>query len=414
MIAGREIPDRIHSDENQPGVGSDPERVAEYVDHFPAITIWEIGNEVNGEWLGPQVREKLEYAASYVKTADPTDTTLLTFYWQMGTAGNQENSLFQWIDDNVTPALKGGVDVVSLSAWIGDAPLGIAHDEVFERLHAIFPSAQVAMGELGYWSQGTSKYWWWRDTERPQTTVRSALARHMYLANLGFDYAVGGVFWWFYYQEMGGNTALWYDVNEVYRSVYDCVDADGDAACDFVDNCPVDANTDQTDADGDGVGDVCDTVCPAGDELAPGRTKLRLRAGADDQLSTAKATFSTATPFDPVTAGVRVQVVSGGTPLLDTSLGGPGKPVQFTAANGRFRYLDRDGTAGGIAKADIRPDPHVPGAYTVRLSGRRMSLEGVVEPELRLLLDLGGACVETHFDGIYCTLRNDGVELRCE
>jgi hypothetical protein len=314
----------------------------------------------------------------------------------------------------VTTALREAVDVVSLSAWIGDAPLGIAHDEVFERLHSTFPAAKVAMGELGYWSTGTSKYWWWRDRERPETSVRQALARHMYLANLGFDYSVGGVFWWLYYQEMWGKTALWYDVNRVYRSVYDCVDLDADAACDFIDNCPVDTNVDQVDGDGDGVGDACDTVCPAGDPLAPGRTKLRLRAGAEDQLSTAKATFATVLPFDPVATGIRVQIASRGATLLDVDLGGPGAPVQFTQSSGRFRYRDRAGIAGGISKADIRPDSRNPGGYLLQLSGRRMSLEGIVEPELRLLVDLGGACVETHFDGIYCTFRSDGAELRCE
>jgi hypothetical protein len=37
-----------------------------------------------------------------------------------------------------------------------------------------------------------------------------------------------------------------------------CVDPDGDGVCDPVDNCPTDANADQTDTDGDGIGDACD------------------------------------------------------------------------------------------------------------------------------------------------------------
>jgi hypothetical protein len=35
-------------------------------------------------------------------------------------------------------------------------------------------------------------------------------------------------------------------------------DTDSDGVCDDVDNCPVAANADQKDSDGDGVGDVCD------------------------------------------------------------------------------------------------------------------------------------------------------------
>ncbi len=37
-----------------------------------------------------------------------------------------------------------------------------------------------------------------------------------------------------------------------------CADTDGDGVCDDDDNCPDDANADQADLDGDGVGDVCD------------------------------------------------------------------------------------------------------------------------------------------------------------
>jgi hypothetical protein len=41
-------------------------------------------------------------------------------------------------------------------------------------------------------------------------------------------------------------------------------DADGDAACDGIDNCPDDPNQGQEDSDGDGAGDACDP-CPLGD-----------------------------------------------------------------------------------------------------------------------------------------------------
>ena len=376
-------------------------RVQEYVDHFPSIDVWEIGNEVNGEWLGAQVSQKLEYAADYVKTAQASDTTVLTFYWQMGTAGASGNSLFQWIDDNVTPALTANIDVIALSTWIGDAPLGIAHDEVYERLHALFPGKQIVMGELGYWSAGTSRAWWWRSQANPTTTVRRALANHMYLANLAFPYSLGGGFWWYYFQEMYGNTPLWQTVNDVYRSIYDCSDSDADTYCDFQDNCPAAANLDQADADGDGVGNVCDLICPAGDVLSLGRIAATWRSGATDKLML-KATFPASAPLDPISTGMGLRVESAGALVFDMQLGGAGAPVQFSGSDGRYAYRDSSGLVGGVTGVRLRENRRTPGLYSVSVKGKNMNLDGISNPSLRVVLDFSTTCAETHADALEC------------
>ena len=195
-------------------------RVRDFVDHFPDIRVWEVGNEVNGGWLGSDVQAKIEYAAAYVKAKDPADITMLTFFWQMGTAGGPSSTLFQWIHDHVGGSLRENTDIVALSTWVGGAPLGMAQDEVFERLHALFPASRVAMGELGYWEPGTTRIWWWRSRHDPTGAVRRALAVHMYQASMAFPYSVGGVFWWYYRQEMSKETELWHAVSDVYRSIY--------------------------------------------------------------------------------------------------------------------------------------------------------------------------------------------------
>ncbi|MGZ4137187.1 MAG: hypothetical protein ACXVPX_06410 [Actinomycetota bacterium] len=190
-----------------------------YVDHFSDIHVWEVGNEVNGEWLGTDVTAKIDYAAAYVKHAAPSDTTVLTLLWQMGTAGGPDSTVFQWAHDEISPILAENTDVVALSTWVGGAPLGIAHDEVFQRLHTLFPGNRIAMGELDYWEPGTSRVWSWGSQREPTTAVRAALARHMYLANLAFPYSVGGVFWWFYVTEMSRRQRLWHVVHRVVRRV---------------------------------------------------------------------------------------------------------------------------------------------------------------------------------------------------
>ncbi len=387
-------------------------RVREYVDHFPQIDLWEIGNEVNGEWLGADVAAKITYAADYVKTKDPGDTTVLTFYWQMGTAGGASTTLFQWIADNVGASLRADTDVVALSTWIGDAPLGVAHDEVYQRLHALFPAQRIVMGELGYWSQGTTKAWWWRSRSDPAGAVRRALAEHMYLANLSFDYSDGGVFWWNYYDEMSARGPLWDAVNEAFRSIYFCDDADSDGACDFQDNCPADANADQADSDGDGIGDVCDLLCPGGDVVELSRFGIDLRGGGADRLSI-KATLVASSAFDPVADGVRLRVESAGAVLVDTALGGPGGPAAFSESNGSFRYKDRSGAAAGIQAAQLKPLRGTPGGYSLSLKGKAMTISAPVGARARLLLDLHTTCAETHADSVSCTLDTQPSRLRC-
>jgi Thrombospondin type 3 repeat len=43
-------------------------------------------------------------------------------------------------------------------------------------------------------------------------------------------------------------------------------DTDSDGVCDKVDNCPLVANANQADSDGDGLGDACDTPAPCADQ----------------------------------------------------------------------------------------------------------------------------------------------------
>lgn len=50
-------------------------------------------------------------------------------------------------------------------------------------------------------------------------------------------------------------------MTDLQFSLGEPVDQDGDGVNDSCDNCPANANADQTDSDGDGAGDACD-ACP--------------------------------------------------------------------------------------------------------------------------------------------------------
>ena len=58
---------------------------------------------------------------------------------------------------------------------------------------------------------------------------------------------------WCYYE-----LTLFGDPTVTLKGADTCIDGDGDEVCDVGDNCPVAYNPDQEDADGDGIGDICD------------------------------------------------------------------------------------------------------------------------------------------------------------
>ncbi len=69
---------------------------------------------------------------------------------------------------------------------------------------------------------------------------------------------------------------------DLYRIESDAPDGDGDAVPDTADNCPVDPNPGQHDADDDGIGDACDAVCDNGlDDDGDGRADFDPVTAAD-------------------------------------------------------------------------------------------------------------------------------------
>ena len=61
-----------------------------------------------------------------------------------------------------------------------------------------------------------------------------------------------------------------------------CLDSDSDGICDSEDNCPADANPDQMDTDGDGIGDICDApdTCDANGDFHIDKLDIRLISAA--------------------------------------------------------------------------------------------------------------------------------------
>lgn len=153
----------------------------------PYVDIWEIGNEVNGRWLGVNgdVITKLQLAYSIVK--EHGGKTAVTFFYNTGCTKNGTNELFSWVEKHMPYTVKKGIDYAFISYHPDDCPGRNPNwQHIFTRLHGIFPQAKIGFGELG----------------TPKTKDKAKLIRKFYQLKINVPNYVGGYFWWYYRQDM--------------------------------------------------------------------------------------------------------------------------------------------------------------------------------------------------------------------
>ena len=209
------------------------------------VDIWEIGNEVNGEWLGEGVVDKLAAAAAvfgadgagfaaacpgFALRADEKPFEIaLTLYYNgpydggVPTENNcwseADHALDFWVDrDFGTPGATGTesvapvLDYVLVSYYEDDCD-GIQPEwqPVFEHLAAVFPDAWLGFGECGT-----------EDAAGKAGTVRryyhgmdlpDAQLANMHVVHPRY---VGGFFWWYFSDDMGDA--------DVYGALADALD----------------------------------------------------------------------------------------------------------------------------------------------------------------------------------------------
>jgi hypothetical protein len=136
-------------------------RTQEYLDTLGTnVDIWEIGNEINGEWLcadgaesctaaeTAEVVAKMTSAFQIVKAAGRP--AALTLYYNEDCWSAAENEVFAWAEANVPAEIKQGVDYVFFSYYEDDCN-GLQPDwpAAFSKLAAMFPAAKLGFGECG-------------------------------------------------------------------------------------------------------------------------------------------------------------------------------------------------------------------------------------------------------------------------
>lgn len=169
------------------------QRVANYLRVMgDDVDLWEIGNEVNGEWLGPSRQTSRKIGGAYDLATRGGHRTVLTPYYNPGCAERPGNRMFPWLRQHVPDRVKQGVDYVLISYYehaCGNHRFDVEHwTGVFERLRTIFPHSQIGFGEVG---------------TRPGAGVRkkAATMRRYYGLPIDVEGYVGGYFWWYYRQD---------------------------------------------------------------------------------------------------------------------------------------------------------------------------------------------------------------------
>ena len=170
-------------------------RITEYLGAVgPFISVWEIGNEVNGNWLGSGVMPKIEAMFDAVKAAGKP--TALTFYYENPATPGYD--LIPWADANIPPGhrMRTGLNYVLVSYYEdqnnGHQLTQTELDTLFSALATRFPNAKLGFGEFG-----------WGSSVPTSATTRADMLRRFYGYRVPSVPAyVGGGFYWHFLQTM--------------------------------------------------------------------------------------------------------------------------------------------------------------------------------------------------------------------
>jgi len=172
------------------------------------ISVWEVGNEVNGDWLGSEVPEKIQ--DMYIACSDKA--TMLTLYYAKDFEGT-EYDLITWVEKNVPEDMREGLTYVTVSYYEDQNENGILTPEkiepVFAKLSVLFPNSFIGFGECGYGRKIPTS-----------AKKRKQLIERFYTYESECDRFFGGGFWWHGRQTMVPRTkADWSVINDLMEDL---------------------------------------------------------------------------------------------------------------------------------------------------------------------------------------------------
>jgi hypothetical protein len=171
-------------------------RTNEYLDALgDKVDIWEIGNEINGEWLGNNSDVVAKMTGAYNIVKGRNKKTALTLYYNFNCWERPQNEMFRWTLNNVPQNMRQGLDYVLVSYYEDDCNNYQPNwQRVFDSLHVIFPNSKLGIGECG----------------TAYSNRKEEYINRYYRMNITSKNYIGGYFWWYYKQDCVPNTKyLW-------------------------------------------------------------------------------------------------------------------------------------------------------------------------------------------------------------
>lgn len=156
------------------------------------IDVWEIGNEVNGNWLGPYPEVEAKLVTAYDAVSAARRRTALTLYYNVGCGdGASELDPLSFSRRFVPARVRDGLNFVLLSYYEqncrGLRPSASAWTSYFAALHRLYPNARLGFGEVGL----TEPARW------STLGYAEGMIRYYYGLAIRLPYYVGGYFWWY-------------------------------------------------------------------------------------------------------------------------------------------------------------------------------------------------------------------------
>jgi hypothetical protein len=199
------------SDEASVSTEAYARRVSAYLAAFgPRVDIWEVGNEVNGNWAGSYPVAAAKLVTAYRLVAARHLRSALTLYYDAG-CGNGPGELdpLAFSRRYVPARVRDGLGYVFLSYYEdqcgGRRPSAAAWTRYFKALHVLYPRAVLGFGEVGLGAPATTA----------TAAAAAALIGYYYGLPIRLPYYAGGYFWWYYAEDClpYGKRPLWRAVN---------------------------------------------------------------------------------------------------------------------------------------------------------------------------------------------------------